>query len=78
MGLGIEAQDLEISLFTIAESKPPTNFFVIPTVCLFFFSVFLSSLSTNFVPFPLQWSTRLVTQRAHRCVTSEKDGYKRN
>ena len=41
MGLGIEAQDLEISLFTIAESKPPTNFFVIPTVCLFFFLVFL-------------------------------------
>ena len=65
--LGIEAQDLKISLFTVAESKPPTNFFVISTVCLFFFFlVFFSSLSTNFVPFPFQWSTSHATSSSMR------------
>ena len=57
----VEDQDLKTSLFKVAD-------------CLFCF-VFFSSLSTTFVPFHLQWSTRLVTQRAHPCVTCEKDGY---
>ena len=75
MGLfRVDDQDLKISLFKVAESKPLTNFLLIPTVCFVLFCFFLKSL-TNFVPFPLQWSTRLVTQRAHPCVTCEKDGY---